>query len=250
MTEPTTGTTWESPAPQHTAGWYPDPLDRFDSRYHNGDAWTADVSQGGERYVDPLGTGPGRDLGARNGMAIAALVLGVIGVGIGWMPFLVVIGLVAAILAIIFGVIGLRRSRELGVGRSQAIVGLTTGGCGLAASVLGVLLTVAVLDLVDAYENPNPNSAVIDTCSTNGDVVTAAGHITNHGDSEADFVVRVDFLRAGTDNAHRKTNVSVDDVQAGETSSFTVTRVVGLEDVECVVSRVTGPLPFGLDLEP
>ena len=250
MTEPAGGTTWEAPSRHFRAGWYPDPLDRFDARYHNGEAWTADVSQAGERYLDPLGTEPGKDSGARNGIAVAALVLGIIGVGIGWMPFLVVVGFVAAILAIIFGVIGLRRSRERGVGRSQAIVGLTTGGCGLAASLLGIVLTVTVLDLVDAYENPNPNSATIDTCSTNGNVVTASGHITNRGASEADFVIRVDFLRAGTDNAHRRTNVTVDDVEGGATSSFTVTKVVGLENVECVVSRVTGPLPFGLDLEP
>jgi hypothetical protein len=36
-------------------GWYADPLGRFELRYFNGDEWTADVSNDGGRFVDPLG---------------------------------------------------------------------------------------------------------------------------------------------------------------------------------------------------
>lgn len=36
------------------AGWFPDPLGRYDHRWYNGTAWTADVSVDGQRYVDPL----------------------------------------------------------------------------------------------------------------------------------------------------------------------------------------------------
>ncbi|MCX6522076.1 MAG: DUF4190 domain-containing protein [Actinobacteria bacterium] len=36
------------------AGWYPDPLGRYDHRWYNGTAWTADVSVDGRRFVDPV----------------------------------------------------------------------------------------------------------------------------------------------------------------------------------------------------
>ncbi len=42
------------------AGWFPDPLGRYDHRWFNGTTWTADVSVDGVRYVDPrpLPSGP------------------------------------------------------------------------------------------------------------------------------------------------------------------------------------------------
>jgi hypothetical protein len=39
----------------HMPNWYPDPTGRYEFRYHNGVAWTADVASGGHRSVDPLG---------------------------------------------------------------------------------------------------------------------------------------------------------------------------------------------------
>ena len=35
----------------------------------------------------------------------------------------------------------------------------------------------------------------------------------------------------------------------GETAEFELIRKVGLDDVDCHVTDVTGPLPFGLDIE-
>ena len=36
-----------------SAGWFPDPLRRFEFRYFNGERWTDDVSADGTRFVDP-----------------------------------------------------------------------------------------------------------------------------------------------------------------------------------------------------
>jgi hypothetical protein len=44
--------------PEHRAGWYPDPLGRFDHRWYDGTRWTADVSLAGVRRVDPAGIAP------------------------------------------------------------------------------------------------------------------------------------------------------------------------------------------------
>ena len=111
------------------SGWFPDPLDRYDHRYFNGTTWTSDVSSGGQRYVDPLGTGPGHPAGGDrpgNGPATAAVVMGSVGMAIAWIPFIVVIGAVLAVLAVVFGIIGIKRSRVSDVGRGTAIAGLHT----------------------------------------------------------------------------------------------------------------------------
>src|SRR5690606_14670684 len=111
-----------------TPGWYPDPFGRFDLRYFNGTTWTADVSAAGERVIDPLGGQPA-PVGApppgprkRNGLGIAAMVLGIVGAGIAWMPFVFVAGAICGVLAVVFGLAA--RRRRATHGRSQAA---TTG---------------------------------------------------------------------------------------------------------------------------
>ena len=43
--------------------------------------------------------------------------------------------------------------------------------------------------------------------------------------------------------------MAVDDVDPGATVEFEVFRKVALDDVDCHVTDVTGPLPFGLDID-
>ena len=245
------------------AGWHPDPTDRYEFRYHNGTDWTADVAESGRRFVDPMGTttrpaGPPQHVagpagGRRNGLAVASLVLGIIALTTGPLPFLFVVGAVCGVLAIVFGIVGLRRSRDAGRGRSSAIAGLITGGIGLASVALGVVLTIVLVDALDAYDDPGPFELGDLECavtSTTDDVPswTASGTITNLDDDERDYSIRVEYRRGGTDNVQRSTLVELDDVAAGETRDFEVARAIDLDDVDCVVDSVRGPLPFGIDL--
>ena len=46
-----------------------------------------------------------------------------------------------------------------------------------------------------------------------------------------------------------RARAAVDDVDAGAAVEFEVFRQVALDDVDCHVTDVTGPLPFGLDVE-
>ncbi len=73
-----------------------------------------------------------------NGMAIASLVLGIIGViSCGYTFF------VAPVLAIIFGVIGRRQIRERGQqGNGLAIAGLSLGIIGVVISLVWVLFVI------------------------------------------------------------------------------------------------------------
>ncbi|HUV17858.1 MAG TPA: DUF4190 domain-containing protein, partial [Ilumatobacteraceae bacterium] len=151
-------------------GWYADPLRRFELRYYNGATWTADVSTGGERFVDPLGIDVGQHAGqptrsaatenAPTSLATASMVLGIVAVAIAWIPFVVVVGAIAALLALAFGIIAIRRSGPSGAGRSRAVVGVITGASGLLAAGLGTLLTFVVLDVYDSYLNPPPHETV------------------------------------------------------------------------------------------
>ncbi len=241
-------------------GWYADPLRRFELRYFNGAGWTADVSSGGERFVDPRGLhldpvptaapAVGSAVGSpTNPPATAAMVLGIVAVTIAWLPFIVVLGVVAAVLALVLGVVGSRRATISSVGRSRAVVGLITGASALVAAALGVALTFIVLDVYETYLEPVANEVAIASCDIVGSRAAASGSLTNRSDESADFTVLVGFARSGTDNARRTSRVEIDDVEPGERREFDVARQVDLDEVDCIVIEVTGPLPFGLTLD-
>ena len=236
------------------AGWYPDPTERFETRFHNGSDWTADVSSNGQRFVDPLGTAPRQSGGTPqepggNRAATAAMVLGIVALATSWMPFVVFIGAIAAVLALIFGTSGFRRSSVSGVGRSFALTGLITGATALVASVVGVILSIVVYNAIDQYENPAPHSASVTSCELSEGSVTLQGEITNLSAATEDFSVKVAFVRPGTNNAQYSTRISVDGVAPGETRTFEVDRPVTLDEIDCVISDVDGPLPFGLEVD-
>jgi hypothetical protein len=43
--------------------------------------------------------------------------------------------------------------------------------------------------------------------------------------------------------------VIIDDVAPGERVEFEASGQVDLDDVDCLVSEVTGPLPFGIEID-
>ncbi len=230
-------------------GWYADPMGRYDHRFFNGRSWTSDVASDGQRFVDPLGITPTPGAGTSRtnpGIAVASMVLGIVGISLAWVPFLVALGLLAAVLAIAFGIVGLRRARRTGANRSFAVIGLATGAGALVVAIAGVVLTMAVLDAWDAYLDPAPNEAAVVECDQQGTRATMTGELTNLGDAVADFNVEVGFVRPGTDNARRTERVAVDDVGPGDTVEFEAQAQVGEDEIDCVVLGVDGPLPFGL----
>jgi hypothetical protein len=243
--------------PPGNAGWHPDPTSRFEMRYHNGQAWTADVSSDGQRFVDPAGARPAAPAAAppadsvapaaRNPIATASMVLGIVAIGIGWMPFIVGLGFIAALLAIWFGITGRRQAKSTGVGAGFALTGLITGGVGLLVCIGGVLFSVALVRAVDEFDNPDPNDTTITTCVRSGDELTANGILVNTGESTASYTVRVFFVRPGTDNPRREATVVINDVSPGDSETFEVARNVGDLDLDCIVGAVRGPLPYGVD---
>ncbi len=75
-----------------------------------------------------------------NGLALAAMVLGIVSFPLHLTCFL---GVPAAILAVVFGFVGLSKSMRVGQGRGMAIAGLVLGAVNLVLVVLFVVLVIA-----------------------------------------------------------------------------------------------------------
>jgi hypothetical protein len=110
-------------------GWYPSP-DTGVQRYWDGQAW-GDYAPPPPQMVMPVAVTPpmaAQPSRGTNGMAVAALVLGILwGYGVG------------SILAIIFGAIGRKQCDE----RGQGGRGLATAG--LVLGIIGVVLVAIVI---------------------------------------------------------------------------------------------------------
>jgi hypothetical protein len=162
---------------QIPAGWYPDPAgDTTKIRYWDGRGWTDQTQpalnpelQGG--VVDSMRPvnmpvtpqpvyAPGQDVSAytrptqsngREGMAIAALVLGIVGI-----PSCICYGLsiIPGILALIFGILSLKSSRK-----GMAIAGIICGGVTIVLGIFFIIYLFAVVPEILA----NPEQYGIDS---------------------------------------------------------------------------------------
>lgn len=234
------------------SGWFPDPHGRHDHRWFNGTAWTADVADAGQRFIDPLGAAPsgapmyGAPVKRGNGPATAAITCGLIAITIAWIPFLVFVGVALAVAAVWTGIVGLRRSKLVEHGRAFAITGLVAGGAALALSVLGIVLTVSAWRVLMDFLEPGPNDAVVLSCDLDPGALVVSGTITNDDDEAHDYTLyAVVSEPEGVDDIM----LEVDDVAPGETRDVEFRRsLVRSGDCEARIV-VHGPLPWGVDME-
>lgn len=192
-------------------------------RYFDGSAWTETVSLGGRQAVDPQGAGPSAEGIAAaptvtmpsvtqagfpaqqtgNGMAVASLVLGLIGLLAGLVPLLFFIAFPCGVLAVVFGFVGRRNAvRRPTTGKGMAIAGLVMGVLGLVLGVVGlVVLNKAVdeigetLDTITLETIAPVSSADPTTPETEPDVVESVPVETTTPDAAADLVVESGFSR-------------------------------------------------------
>lgn len=248
--------TWSGGRP----GWYPDPIGRFEFRYHNGERWTADVAVAGSRYVDPYGTAgptpppgwaPSTERHPARVPAVLAFVLLLIGVLTSWVPFVFVVGAICTIAGIPLGIVALRRVASSGTrersGRGFAIAGLVLAPIAIGMAVVGVILTRITIHELDEYRDPGLLDTAVTSCSIDGGVAEATGTITNLSEDERDYVIRFHFLD-GVRLVH-EANLHVGPVAPGGTLEWSESATVGDVDLDCDVAAVNGPLPFGVDPE-
>ncbi|MEO6206861.1 MAG: DUF4190 domain-containing protein [Candidatus Limnocylindrales bacterium] len=105
------------------------------------------------KWYPPAGPGLLAPPRSTNGLATAALVLGIVGAVLGLVPFLFFLAFVCGVLGIVFGFIGRSRSVESGVGRKSATAGLITGAVAVVLAIIGVVILVNVgEDAVDELD--------------------------------------------------------------------------------------------------
>lgn len=254
-------------APPLAPGWYDDPAARFDLRYHNGFAWTGDVSHEGQRFVDPVHptaptptptdtTGRAAPNGSttRNPLGTAAMVLGIISICLAWLPLLVVVGAVLAVIAVAMGAVARRRARSSGLDVNRAVVGLITGGIGLACTVVGVILTIVLFRAIDRWENPADHEVELTTCElvgSEGDAARAwraTGRLTNRSGGNADFTIKVIVSRTGSGGSDLSATEEIDDLAAGETIDFEINGLQTIRFEPVCDVEMFGPRPFDVDL--
>ncbi|GAA1653029.1 DUF4190 domain-containing protein [Georgenia ruanii] len=147
--------------PQYGAPQYGQPGPYGQSQYG-----APQYGQPGEPYAGtPYGaTAHG---GPRNGLGVAALVIGIIAVLLAWVPFVGLLGLVGGVVAIILGAVALSRvGRGEATNRSQSIAGIVLGALavllGIGSAIFGSFLVSQVVGpdfqhCVETYGN-NPQA--------------------------------------------------------------------------------------------
>ena len=111
-------------------------------------------------------------------MATAALILGIAAVVLALLTFIPFVGpfffswlgFICAVLAIIFGIVGLNRAKKNGIGKSKARTGLILG---IVSVVLGIIALIVSIAVSAAIVSPQLNDYV-QACSgqPSGAVVT------------------------------------------------------------------------------
>jgi small-conductance mechanosensitive channel len=91
---------------------------------------------------------PGPQQPQGNGMAVAGLVLGIIGLLLCWIPFF---GWILALLGIVFGALGMSKAKKIGgAGNGMAVAGLILG---VVAMLAGIVVFVLAMMATRALEN-------------------------------------------------------------------------------------------------
>lgn len=94
----------------------------------------------------------------RNGLGIAALVVGIISLLVAWIPFIGLAGALGGIIAIILGVMGLGRVRRgEATNRGMNIAGIVLGAIAL---ILGIVTTVAGASFVARFFDEDVQACV------------------------------------------------------------------------------------------
>ena len=187
-----------------------------------------------------------------NRIATAAMVCGIIGIVLAWVPLIFVAGTVLGILALIFGVKGLGKSKTTGKGHGFAMAGIATGIAALLLSIVGVILSVAVFRVIDDFTNPGPFDLQAVECRPTELGSTATGVLINTSASERDYTVFVKVTTPSDRSGGGRTSVvELDGVPAGGEAPWAAEVASAIGEQSCSVEvDVQGPFPFGLEVDP
>jgi hypothetical protein len=186
----------------------------------------------------PYGYGPPPGSGPTNGLAIAALILGILAIISCWS---VAGGVLFGIAAVVLGIIARRRDRAAGRRAGVANAGLITGIAGIVLGVGFLVLYIAIVDSTDdlfddgGSADPSTYQLTDDTCEVDSSgEITATGTIENTSDRIRTYRVRARFT-AGGDTIDSDSDSLV--VGRGDTRDYELHGDVGdAEGVSCEIS--------------
>jgi len=102
---------------------------------------------GGAPMGAPMGAPPQQQGG--NGIAVAALVVGILSIVLFFLPF---VGLILAVLGLVFGLLGQSKAGKIGgKGKGLAIAGLACGAVGLIASIWTIYVFFTAMKEVNRF---------------------------------------------------------------------------------------------------
>lgn len=123
------------------------------------------------------------------GFAIASLILGIFGTLFGW----VFVGLIPGILAIIFGIIALKKH----VGKGMAITGIITGAVGVISALTVIALALQYAPAINQSQKPGAGDTQRKT-----DVSTIASYVSSYQSQNNGKLPQADIIARtyATDN--------------------------------------------------
>jgi hypothetical protein len=178
-----------------------------------------------------------------NGLATAALVLGIIGVLFGLIPLTAFVAIILGVLALIFGLVG--RSKQ--TKRTMATWGAALGLASIILAIIGfVILANAVDDVDDAFQDFDNQVAeegqreLADVDLTSCDVdntlntMVATLHVTNNSSERSEYAIDVVFNDEANGNQlgtgfaivnnldpDQETDVDADSLESAPAGGFT-----------------------------
>jgi hypothetical protein len=173
-----------------------------------------------------------------NGMAVAALVLGIL--------TFVCLGPVAGILAIIFGILGMKKANQTGTGKGMSIAGIVLGAVGTVATIVIVIALVAAGNSVknnvqDAFGpvSTSDYSLTTDTCKIDQyGSVTFSGTIKNTASKDLGINI-VGEIRNAKTNVLLSTENDYVSTTKGDTVQWSLdTYISNPVDITCKVTEV------------
>lgn len=203
------------------------------------------MADDGRRSIDPdLSPTPTTPTGRGRAGALTSITLAISAMAISWLPFVVVLGVAAAISAIVLGIVALGRV-EPGPSNSRAMAlgGVTCGVLALALSGVGVSSSRAMLDDLRGVRDPGRHLTRVVSCVVDPDGrAVAAGEIRNLGERPRSYLVTVVFADSQGGFADRSVRVPV--VDPGTSARFEATTSAGAtpsSELTCRIEQVSSP---------
>jgi hypothetical protein len=173
-----------------------------------------------------------------NGMAVAALVLGIVGVVFGLIPFTAVIALICGVLAFTFGLVGRGRPGRTGM----ATAGTALGAIAVVMAIVGFfLLADTVNDVSDAFDEfdegfdefqeqqaEEDRDVVLEDCVERDARMVAVLRVTNNSSERSDYTINVNFSDQASGDLIGSQLVTVDDLAPGQSTDA---EAAGTEEV-------------------